>query len=340
MTAQNTFPSELPLAKQIIRHLPGVALVAALATGAMWLKQAVDLPLLGPMVIAMILGVAVRNIVGPMAWAEDGICLSQRPLMRLGIVLLGLQLSIGQIWQAGAPVFLGIAVLLFATFWSTQVIGRWLGVAPDLARLIGAGTAVCGASAIMAVQGARPGSNSDLAYAIACVTLFGTLSMLGLPLMAMAFGLDGQAYGLWAGAAIHEVGQVVGATDSYSAEAQQWGMMAKLSRVLLLAPLIVLLTGFGRGPVDASAKKPSPLPLFVVGFAAMMVLNSTLALPVAALEAGSLISGFFLTMALAAMGLGTDIAALRREGLRPLALGAFATVFVTLGALALVFLTQ
>jgi uncharacterized integral membrane protein (TIGR00698 family) len=339
MATENIIPSHPGLFKTMYLPLPGVLLVAGLALAAIWLKSALSLPLLGPMVLAMLLGVLLRNGLGRLEWAEAGISLSQRPLMRVGIVLLGLQLSLGQIWQAGVLTFAGIAALLFATYWSTQIVGRALGVPAGLARLIGAGTAVCGASAIMAVQGARPARHSDLAYAIACVTLFGTLSMLLLPVLAMLFGLSGQAYGLWAGAGIHEVGQVVGATNSFSDEAQQWGMMAKLTRVLLLAPLIVLLLQTRNdSSVSAGAETPSPLPLFVLGFAMMMVLGSAEPVPSVLLEGAALMSSFLLTMALGAMGLSTDIGALRREGLRPLLLGAYATVFVTLGALALVFL--
>ena len=336
MTAQNIIPQTTPLAKQIVAPLPGLALVAALAAGAIWAKGQFSIPLLGPMVIAMGLGVVLRNVFGALPWAAQGIFQAQRPLMRLGIVLLGLQLSLSQIIEAGAPLFLGIAALLAASYSSTQLFGRWLGVAPELTRLIGAGTAVCGASAVMAVQGARPGSHNDLAYAIACVTLFGTLSMIGLPVLALALGLDGQGLGLWAGAAIHEVAQVVGATDSHSVEAAEWGMMAKLTRVLLLAPLVLVLTRFG-GPSEAS-DGPSPLPLFVLGFAAMMGLNSAVALPAEVLQPAATLTSFLLTMALAAMGLNTDLAALKRKGLRPLALGAIATLFVTAGALALLLL--
>lgn len=338
MATQNIFPADLPFSKQTLLHLPGVGLVALIAGAAIWLKSQLNVPLLGPMVIAMLLGVGLRNTLGPMGWAAQGIYLAQRPLMRFGIVLLGLKLSLGQIWDAGAVLFLGIAALLAFSYYSTQVLGRMLGVGADLSRLIGAGTAVCGASAVMAVQGARPGSQNDLAYAIACVTLFGTLSMLGLPLMADLMGLTATEYGLWAGASIHEVAQVVGATDSHSAEAAEWGMMAKLSRVLLLAPLILVLTSFGSGRDNDGDNDcaPSPLPWFVVGFAALMVLNSAVALPAAVLSTGSLVSGFLLTMALAAMGLSTDLAALKRKGLRPLALGAVATLIVTLGALLVV----
>ncbi|MCG7574753.1 putative sulfate exporter family transporter [Phaeobacter sp. CNT1-3] len=339
MAVQNNFPSDAHIAKQITSALPGLVFVASVAGAAIALKSILAVPLLGPMVLAMLMGVALRNTLGGKDWAEGGIALAQRPLMRIGIVLLGLQLSLGQIWQAGTIVFVGIAVLLFATYYSTQFVGRALGVPAGLSRLIGAGTAVCGASAIMAVQGARPARSSDLAYAIACVTLFGTLSMLALPVAAMALGLDGAGYGLWAGAAIHEVGQVVGATNSYSVEAQHWGMMAKLSRVLLLAPLIVvLIRSAGAAVPTAGGKAPAPLPLFVAGFAAMMVLGSTVSLPDAVLTGAAQSSSFLLTMALGAMGLSTDIGALRREGLRPLLLGAYATVFVTLGALALVYI--
>ncbi len=205
-----------------------------------------------------------------------------------------------------------------------------------LAELIAAGTSICGASAVIATNTVTRAADEDVAYAVACVTVFGSLSMFLYPALPGLLHLDAHHFGLWSGASIHEVAQVVAAAFQDGRDAGEFGTIAKLSRVMLLAPLVLCL-GFvaarrGRDHVKARA----PLPWFVFGFIALIGVNSLGVVPVEAKQVLVPATAFLLTVALAAMGLETDIGKLRARGLRPLALGAASWVFISGFSLALV----
>ena len=317
------------------RLAPGVGLAVLLALVATGVQRASGIAGLSPLVIAMVLGMGLRNSFGALPGTQAGITFSMRRILRFAIILLGFQLTLSQVAAVGAQGIAVIVLTLVCTFLFTKAMGRAMGVERRLAELIAAGTSVCGASAVIATNTVTRGADEDVAYAIACVTVFGSLSMLLFPLLAGPLGLGPQSYGLWSGAAIHEVAQVVAAAFAQGAEAGQAGTVAKLSRVILLAPLILSLgfwavrrgTGAGAegGPVQAKA----PMPWFVLGFIAVVALNSLVHLP--DLWQGRMVTAtaFLLTVALAAMGLETDFRKLRAKGLRPLALGALAWVFVS-----------
>ncbi|SMO41658.1 YeiH family protein [Paracoccus laeviglucosivorans] len=321
----------------IARHLPGLALTFTIATVATVAQRLTGIAALSPLVVAMVLGIGWRNLIGTADTARVGITFSLRRILRFAIVLLGFQLTLLQLRQVGVPGLAVIAVTLAATFCFTTWVGRLLGVEPRLTQLIAAGTSVCGASAVLATNTVTRGTDEDVAYAIACVTVFGSLAMLILPGLGGWLALDSGHYGIWIGASVHEVAQVVGAAFQHGPEAGQAGTVAKLSRVILLAPLILTLGALARRRGD-DAQGSAPMPWFVLGFIAVVLLNSVMPLPDAARGAVVTLTGFLLTVALAAMGLETDIAKLRAKGIRPLALGAIATGFIVTLALCLVHL--
>jgi uncharacterized integral membrane protein (TIGR00698 family) len=235
----------------------------------------------------------------------------------------------------------GIAIIvatLVATFTLTKAMGRVLGVDRKLAELIAAGTSICGASAVIATNTVTRGSDEDVAYAVACVTVFGTLSMFLYPALGTMLQLDMHHYGLWAGSSIHEIAQVVGAAFQHGHEAGEFGTIAKLSRVMLLAPLVMTLgiVAARSGGGGAKAEGKAPMPWFVLGFIAMIGLNSLDIVPAEAAHAVTPVTTFLLTMALAAMGLETDIRKLKAKGARPLALGALSWLFISAFSLALI----
>lgn len=310
------------------RLLPGLGLAALIALAAMAVQRASGIGALSPMVLAMLAGIALRNTRGVAPAFAPGIGFALRPVLRAGIVLLGFRLTFAQVAELGGPGLAVIVAVLIGTFLFTKAAGRMLGVDARLAELIAAGSAVCGASAVLGVNTVTRARDADVAYAIACVTLFGTLSMLGFPLLASALQMSDTQLGLWAGASIHEVAQVIGAGFAKSDLAGQAGTVAKLSRVMLLAPLILSLGALARrgGATDTGR---APMPWFVFGFIAAVAIASTGALPEAAQPTLATLASFLLTTALAAMGLETDLTQLRQKGLRPLLLGALAWLFVS-----------
>lgn len=320
------FPRRLRQAGSL---LPGLALTLAIALGALFLHERLGVGALSPLLLSIVAGIAIGNLVPLPGLLLPGIAFSMKRLLRLGVILLGLQLTLAQIAELGVSGIAIVVVTLVATFFVTRRVGAWLGVSRPLSELIAAGTAVCGASAVLATDLVSRARDEEVAYAIACVTIFGTLSMLLYPLVVAPLGLGQAAFGLWSGATIHEVAQVVASAFQVGDEAGHTGTIAKLARVVLLAPLVFALAFTRRSACDAGAPGRPPLPWFVLGFLAMVGLNSAVELPPALLEDTRLATTILLSVALAAMGLETRIARLRAEGFRPLALGGFAWIFIS-----------
>jgi uncharacterized integral membrane protein (TIGR00698 family) len=320
----------------------GVLLTMAIAATAFALRLIPGLSIASPMIIAVGIGIATNAAVGVPVWARAGIAFVLRRILRFAIVLLGLQLTAAQVIDVGAAGIAIIAVTLAATFVFTTWLGRTLGVDRKLTELIAAGTSICGASAIIATNTVTRARGEDAAYAVACVTVFGSIAMFVYPLLASLLPLDAHAYGLWAGASIHEVAQVAAAAFQGGPEAGEVGTVTKLSRVIFLAPLIMALGALAvrrASPDDGSqAALSTPVPWFVLAFAGLILLNSVMPLPPAAKSAAGTLTTFMLTMALAAMGLQTSIARLRDRGIRPLLLGLGATLFIAGFSLTLVLL--
>ena len=307
---------------------PGLLLVLSLAGAAMALHYAINLAALSPLLLAMLLGIALRNSRNLPLKVQPGIKFAQRRILRLAIILLGFQLTLSQLYEVGIEGFAIASTVLATTFVFGKQAGRWLGVERPLSELIAAGTAVCGASAVIATNTVSRGSDEDVAYAIACVTLYGSVLMLGIPLVGAALDMENTRYGIWVGASVHEVAQVTAASFQGGTESGQIGTVIKLSRVILLAPLILSLVVLTRRRNGAGSAGVAPTPWFVLGFVAVMLINSATPLPEFAEEWVSTLTVFMLTMSLAALGLEADIRALRKKGARPLVLGGLNCAFV------------
>ncbi len=315
--------------------VPGLALTFAIAGIGFALNRLPHMAAFSPLILSITLGMVFHNAVGTPARCRAGVKFSLRRILRFAIMLLGLQLTVAQVMAVGGGGLGVVVASLAATFGFTVWLGRRLGVDAKLSQLIAAGTSICGASAVIAANTVTEGSDEDVAYAVACVTVFGSLAMLLYPALPGLLHLGPRAFGLWAGASIHEIAQVVAAAFQDSKEAGELATIAKLSRVMLLAP-VVLLLGLAAsrarrragGEEGAAARGSAPFPWFVIGFIAVIGFNSLDLLPHG--QRVVLIQGttFLLSVALAAMGLETDMRKLRAEGLRPLLLGAGAWVFI------------
>jgi uncharacterized integral membrane protein (TIGR00698 family) len=335
-------PSATPVQPGYLHHLdrlwPGLLLTSTIAAAAFTLRQIPGLAAFSPMILAILIGIAFRNLIGTPLRARAGIIFSVRRILRLAIILLGLQLTFGQVMEVG-PAGIGVIVLsLLATFLFTTLFGRLIGVDRKLAELIAAGTSICGASAVIATNTVTNAHDEDVSYAVACVTLFGSIAMFLYPLLPGLLHLNAHAYGLWAGASIHEIAQVVAAAFQGGSQAGEFGTIAKLSRVMLLAPMVIVL-GFAaarRTQLQGPGQAKAPMPWFVLGFVALAGLNSVIAVPAVARGQIMLATSFLLSVALAAMGLETDISKLRAKGVRPLFLGFAAFLFIASFSLLLI----
>jgi uncharacterized integral membrane protein (TIGR00698 family) len=317
---------------------PGVFLAALISAAAFGLHELPGITALSPLILSILLGIAFHNLVGTPARAQDGVGFALKRILRFAIILLGLQLTAVQIADVGTTGLAVIALTLVATCLFTTWFGQLLGVERKLAQLIAAGTSICGASAVIATNTVTDAHDEDVAYAVACVTVFGSMAMFAYPLLPGLLHLDPRAYGLWSGASIHEIAQVIAAAFQDGRQAGEFGTIAKLSRVALLAPVVITLglNASRRGP---RTQVRAPIPWFVLGFIVLVALNSVIVIPADARTVIVGVTTFLLSMALAAMGLSTDIAKLRAKGLRPLALGAAAFLFIATFSLMLVKLT-
>lgn len=291
-----------------------------------------------PMALALLLGMVLRNWLRVPTGAHSGIAFAQRHVLRTGVALLGVQISFAQIIDVGAA---GLAILLTAlttTFLFTRAMGRAIGVEDKLCELIAAGTAVCGASAIVATNTVTRAPEEDVAYAIANVTLFGSVSMVLYPMLLPLIPLAPQEYGLWVGSSIHEVGQVAAAAFQGGADAGVFGTTSKLVRVVMLAPLVMAIGWVSRSRQAPGAPRDhiAAVPLFVLGFLGFVALNSLFGFEAAVRGWFAQATVFVMTMALAAIGLQTDLSKLRLRGLKPFFLGLCAWVFISTSTLVLV----
>ncbi len=318
--------------------LPGLLLTGAIAVAALLTRRMPGMATFSPMILAIVIGMAFHNLVGTPAWAKRGITFSIKRLLRLAIILLGFQLTLMQVAEVGTRGVSIIVATLIATFLFTIWAGRALGVERKLAELIAAGTSICGASAIIATNTVTDARDEDVTYAVACVTIFGSIAMFLYPLLPGLLHLDARAYGLWSGASIHEIAQVVAASFQNGQTAGEFGTMAKLARVMLLAPMVIALSVRPRifQTLDAAKAVRPPLPWFVLGFIAVVAINSAIAVPGEAKDAIVMSTTFLMSMALAAMGLETDFSKLRAEGLKPVLLGAVAFLFISCFSLTLI----
>jgi uncharacterized integral membrane protein (TIGR00698 family) len=320
--------------------LPSLLLSAAIAGAGFGLRQLPGLGLFSPMILAIVSGMVFHNLIGTPHGAKAGVMFSMRRVLRLAIVLLGLQLTAAQVVEVGARGLIVIALTLVSTFLVTTWIGLLLGVDRKLTELIAAGTSICGASAVIATNTVTRAKDEDVAYAVAIVTVFGSIAMFSYPWIGALLQLDAHAYGLWSGASIHEIAQVIAAAFQGGKEAGDFGTIAKLSRVTLLAPVVITLGWLAarrtRHDGHSHTAAQAPVPWFILGFIALVGVNSGLAIP-NDLRAGIVtVTTFLLSMALAAMGLETDFAKLKAKGLRPLLLGSLSFLFIASFSLALV----
>ena len=322
------------------RLLPGLCLSAALAAAAMALGRFDWLAAhgLSALTLAIVLGMLVGNTVYPRfaAASGPGVQVSKQQLLRLGIVLYGLRLTTQDMGQMGWTGVVVDALVLCSTFGLACWIGmRWLGLERETAMLIGAGSSICGAAAVLATEPVVKARAEQVTVAVATVVVFGTLSIFLYPVLFQlnqAWGVipgGAKGFGQYAGSTIHEVAQVVAAARSIGPEAADAAVIAKMVRVMMLAPCLLLLSAWmarsggaraATGAGGARSKRKITVPWFAFGFLAVVLLHSQQWLPAPFVHFVTEIDTGLLAMAMAALGLSTHFGAIRKAGAKPLLL--------------------
>jgi uncharacterized integral membrane protein (TIGR00698 family) len=321
--------------ERISRVLPGLALVGCVIGAGIMLNRAI--PQISALIFAMGLGVLLAPLAVRQTAAAPGIAFASRPLLRAGVALLGLHISlhaVSGLGVRGVAVAVGVVVI---TMLVTVLLARLLGVEPSLAILIAAGSAICGASAIAAMQGVAKADEDRVGYAIGTVTLFGSIAMLTIPyVLVPELGFSDRLGGLWAGASIHEVAQVAAAGAAISPAALKIAALMKLTRVVLLAPTVAIAAWMRGGRDEISQGRRLPVPGFVLAFLALVAVRTLVDVPPVILRIDDWAVIVLLGGALAALGLKTTFASFRSAGGRPLLLGLgawAAALLVSLGLL-------
>ncbi|TSB21716.1 YeiH family protein [Streptomyces benahoarensis] len=317
----------------LAHHGPGLAVVVVGVAVSYGLNRLV--PAVSALTIAVLLGALARNtgLLGDRVL--PGAKLATKKLLRTGVVLLGLQLALSQVLQLDPGVLLVVAVTVAGTFAGTMWLGRRMGIRPGTTLLVATGFSICGASAAAAMDAVSDSDEEDLATGVALVTIFGSLAIVLLPLLQHPLGLTDTSFGVWSGASVHEVAQVVATASVAGPAALAVATVVKLTRVVLLAPLIAgySIVRRRKGTPDATGKRPPLVPLFVLGFIAMVAVRSSGVLPASVLTAAQTLTTLLLAGALFGLGTSVHLMSLIRTGARPVVLGAGSTVLA--GALSL-----
>ncbi len=300
--------------------LPGLAVVVACVAFAFVASGVVDV---SPLVVGVVLGVVAANTGLIRPSYRPGFTFAAKRLLRVGVVLLGLRLSLDQIGALGWIGALTVVGVVVATFAGVQLFARSLGLSSGLGLLTATGFSICGASAVAAMAPVSDADEEETAYAIGLVTLCGTLSIAVLPLIGQLLDMTVEQFGAFAGAGVHDVGQVTATASAYSEEALPEATLVKLTRVVLLAPMVAGVGLMRRRSVAEAfdVARPPIVPLFVVGFLAMIALRATDWLSAEALDIARTGEQAFLTAGMFGLGAGVEFARLRRLGGRPLVLG-------------------
>ena len=328
---------------RLSRLAPGLLLSATVAAVAIFIARTNWFAAQGlsALTVAIVLGMLCGNsCYGRLAApAAAGVQFSRNTLLRAAVVLYGLRPTLHDVAQVGFSGVLIDALTLGSTFALALIVGiKVFRLDRTTVMLIGAGSAICGAAAVMATGPVVRGRAEQVTIAVATVVMFGTLAIFAYPALYSLnqhwalLATDQHAYGLYAGSTIHEVAQVFAAGRSVGAAAADTAVITKMVRVMMLAPFLLALSAWlefrGNG---AQARRQITVPWFAFGFIGMVLFNSLALLPPAVVSAASGLDSFLLAMAMAALGFTTQLSTVRKAGVRPLLLAAMLALWLIVG---------
>lgn len=331
-----------------IKVLPGMLLAAVIAAVSCWLESLLPVHVIGSAVIAMFLGMIVNHFWMPTAFWAKGLKFTSKKVLKFAIILLGLSLNISTILHVGQMSLTVMVFTLLTCFGAGHFIGKALGLNWKLSNLISAGTGICGGSAIAAIASTIEADDHDVAYAMSATFLFDMAMIVLFPIMGQAMGMSDQAFGIWAGTAVNDTSSVVATGYAFSEGAGDFATMVKLTRTLAIIPTVVTFAliqlRIKRKEAQANQVSGSELkadfsiakifPWFILGFLAMALVASVVSVPAEIVSATKTLSKFLMVCALAAIGLNTSFASMKKAGIRPMLHGFIISALVVIVALA------
>lgn len=329
--------------------VPGLLLSLAIAIIATMLNQYVHL--IGASVFALLLGMFINFFMKDTKKYKDGITFTSKKLLKVAIVLLGTSLSVSQIIHVGKYSLVVMVFTLAAAFGFGYFIGKIFNMNWKLSSLISAGTGICGGTAVATLSQVIDADDSDVAYAISATFIFDVIMVILFPIMGTALGLSDMAFGLWAGTAVNDTSSVVAAGYAYSDAAGDFATIVKLTRTLSIIPVVLafsylneklkLKNDDGANLTHKKVNLKKIFPWFILLFLGAALLNSIGLIPATLSSSLATLSKFLMVMALAAIGLKTDIRDVKKSGPLPMLHGfLISTIVVIVALMVQVFLGQ
>ena len=324
-------------------YAPGFALIAALVAVAFEINHLQSA--ISPLALCVAFGFLVANFIQWPTFAGPATKVSSKTIMRIGVALLGAQVSVASLREIGVKGVITVAIVVSFTIFGILGLSKLFKMSGDLGLLIGVGFGVCGATAVAAIRPQTRATEEETSYAIGLISLCGTLSIFLLPLIGHSLNLDTREFGSWAGAAVHDVGQVVATASVWGDGADKYAIVVKLARVCLLAPIVLILSIRHRrwltsqGKTETSTTKIPLIPYFVLGFIAVATFHNLVDINARLLADIVFTSKLMLGAGLVALGSGVRWKAIRAIGPRPMDMGMLAWVIVAGVALAAVKVT-
>ena len=284
-------------------------------------------------VIALLVGFLLSNAGLTGSWAQPSLQFAAGPLLKLGIALLGFRLAFSEISEIGSYVGICIVILLvLIVFLGIRKIGSLTKISNSLGLLIATGFSICGLSAIAAMKPLSGADDEEVGYALGLVTLFGSLSVVVLPLFQLIFDLGSSDFGWWVGLAVHDTGQVVATASIDSDKALDAAVLVKMARILMLAPILIGVSFLRNEKRSDQKRRYRIIPMFIIGFLAAATLRSLDVFSDQVIEAIGDIRSFFIASAMFGLGAGVRLKALSSLGGRPLVFGLVSWVLIVMFA--------
>jgi len=300
--------------------IPGLLLTLGIAYISRFISELLPVHVIGAGVIALFIGMILNPWFSNKEGLYPGITFTGKKVLRFAIILMGISLSFHQVLEVGRFSLIVMVFTLFAAFFGGYLLGKILGLDWKLSGLISSGTGICGGSAIAAVAPVIGAKDQFIAYAISATFIFDVFMVVLFPLMGEAMSLSDLGFGLWTGTAINDTSSVVAAGYSYSEIAGDFAVIVKLTRTLAIIPVVLVFSIIARkqSTLKSSVHILEIFPWFILGFLAMVGLNSTGWIPASVSTSLSTLGRFFMVMALGAIGLKTNFKELSKSGIKPL----------------------
>ena len=324
-----------------IKHfIPGLALSAVITGAAVWIGNIPAVAGVGmsALTLAILFGMVIGNTIYPKLWqsCDGGVLFAKQHLLRLGIILYGFRLTFAQIADVGVSGIIIDALTLCSTFMMACWLGQKVfGLDKHTSWLIGAGSSICGAAAVLATEPVVKAEASKVTVAVATVVIFGTLAIFIYPAMypLLAHWFSPEAYGIYIGSTMHEVAQVVAAGHAVTPETENAAVIAKMLRVMMLAPFLLFMAARVKqlAPAGATEKSKITIPWFAILFIVVTIFNSFHLLPNSVVQMLITLDTILLAMAMAALGVTTHVSALKKAGAKPLMMALVLFIWLIVG---------